>query len=100
MLITGVVAGGFLIGAGLILVVTAGRLRRRGGMAGGGHTAACLAIGLVIARTSFPADQTGCGPPPVLPESPLSVLLPVAAAAVFAAAWLVSRRRLAGRTTA
>jgi hypothetical protein len=82
-------AAGLLIGTGL-LVVVASRRRRSNGTT----SLAILPVGLAIAHSILPvAGQPTCGPPVVLPESPFVVLLPVAAAAVFAATWRIARDR-------
>jgi hypothetical protein len=82
-------AAGLLIGAGL-LAVAASRSRRRPKRV---SRLVFLPVGLAIAHSILPvAAPPACGPPPVLPESPLVALLPLFAAGILMATWRFARR--------
>jgi hypothetical protein len=87
--------GGLLVAAGGIAVLVSRRSRRR---PRSGETMGCVVaavLGHTWAASTPSAASSACGPVPVLPESPLAVLLPVLGVAVFLALRHLSLRRQA-----
>ena len=92
--ISTVILAGLLLGAGLLLVVSVRRRRRPGP-----DSVGCAVAGLIVAHLIIPtggvvtAAGSSCTPVAVMPESPLSIVLPLAGLGVFALAYLHARRR-------
>ncbi|HWE55624.1 MAG TPA: hypothetical protein VG435_08925 [Acidimicrobiales bacterium] len=90
-----IVVAGLLLGAGILLVVSG---RRR---PSGPESLGCAVAGVVVARLFLPVTgmvavpNASCTPPVATPESPFSILLPIAAVVVFLAVYRRARR--AGR---
>ena len=86
------------IGLGALLVVSARRKRKRHPGAGVG----LIGVGLVAVATLHDTPRvltdTGCLPSPMLPESPSTVLLPIAGILALAIVLVLKRPRKSGHT--